>query len=86
VAIEDRLRRLEGGSQQLCGGCPYDGPVLWLEHTRVLHDDGSEDFICDPRDTDELSEPCSRCPYTNNPTPPITVVEVVRTVRVGGEL
>jgi hypothetical protein len=88
VAVEHRLRRLEGGSAQLCNACPYDGPVQYLESLRIVYPDGSEDVQRDPKDT--TGEPvklCGRCPYgpggALQDEMPLGAIEVVRTVRVG---
>jgi len=90
VAIEDRLRRLEGGRPQLCDACPYDGPVQYLEALRIIYPDGSEDIQRDPKDTsDEPVKLCGRCPYgpggALQDERPLEAIEVVRTVRAGEE-
>jgi hypothetical protein len=54
---------------------------LWAETTRILYDNGSEDWQRDPRCNEEPRR-CSACPYgPGGLKPPIRTITVVRTVR-----
>jgi len=85
VAIRERLRRLEGDGPELCESCPHKGPILCLVATRIVYPDGSEEFHRDPEDPgDEPTQFCARCPYgPGGEEPPITLIEVVRTIEAG---
>ncbi len=82
MAIEDRLKRLEGDEPELCGGCPFDAPLLTVETERIVYPDGSEDRRRDPRDPGPLPPLCVSCPFADMPEAarPIHTIEVVRTI------
>ena len=85
MAIRDRLSRLEGDEAGLCAGgasaCQRQ-PVETIMVTRIIYEDGSEDWQRPPRA--EKSEPlCEFCPYREGGLP-IRTIEVVRSVRAEG--
>lgn len=89
MAIRDRLRRLEANyGSGLCKSCPHQGPMDYRELTRLVFDDGTEEFHRDTEDSEgEPAQLCGRCPYgPGGEEPPITLIEVVRTIRAGEEV
>ena len=85
MAINDRLKRLEGGKLPSCGSCPYERAPVWREVTRLVDEDGEEVGL-EP-DPNDPGDPvfCATCPYEAMPeyASRVLVIEVagIRTVR-----
>jgi hypothetical protein len=86
MAINDRLKRLEGGEPPPCGTCPYARAPLWLEATRCVDEHGNE--VGYEPDPDDPGPPwtCDECPYEELPEGrrPVLAIEVVSTREVEG--
>jgi len=74
MAIEDRLRRLEGDNPPRCEDAPCQQAIVTTQ--RVIHEDDTEEVIGDPPPPF-----CATCPEHSKPQPRITQIEIIADYR-----
>ena len=76
----ERLRRRIAGDPNLCEARACQGPIVHTMATRVLYEDGTEEWQRPP--PKKRPPLCATCPYRHGGEPIRTIV-IVRTVKAG---